>query len=66
MRFMCGVMLQAAIADSVWVAVVIVAVRVAAIASGSWLGCTLGGVTAEKHRRYFWLSMVTQVCAAEC
>jgi threonine/homoserine efflux transporter RhtA len=52
---------QSAIADSVWVALVVFGVRLVAIMSGSWLGCNLGGVKSELQRRCFWMSMVTQV-----
>jgi hypothetical protein len=52
---------QSAIADSVWVALVVFGVRLVAIMSGSWLGCKMGGVKSELQRRCFWLSMVTQV-----
>jgi hypothetical protein len=52
---------QAAIADSVWVALVVFFARLAAIISGSWLGCRFGGVKQELHQQCFWMSMITQV-----
>eukprot|EP00878_Enallax_costatus_P012283 GHUV01012830.1.p1 GENE.GHUV01012830.1~~GHUV01012830.1.p1 ORF type:complete len:325 (+),score=89.97 GHUV01012830.1:81-1055(+) len=54
----------AAIADSVWVALVVFLVRLAAIGTGSWLGCRAGGFKTEKHQQYFWLSMITQAGVA--
>lgn len=56
---LCAV--QSAIAESVWVALVVFAVRLGAIMSGSWMGCRMGGVKSETQRRCFWMSMVTQV-----
>ncbi|WIA28595.1 hypothetical protein OEZ86_011135 [Tetradesmus obliquus] len=54
----------AAIADSVWVALVVVLARLAAIVSGSWLGCRFGGVKQELHAQCFWMSMITQAGVA--
>ncbi|WIA08542.1 hypothetical protein OEZ85_007974 [Tetradesmus obliquus] len=54
----------AAIADSVWVALVVVLARLAAIVSGSWLGCRFGGVKQELHSQCFWMSMITQAGVA--
>ena len=54
-------MLQAAIADSVWVALLVFVMRLAAIMAGSWTGCRAGGVKSETQQRVFWMSMVTQV-----
>jgi hypothetical protein len=54
-------LLQAAIAESVWVALVVFVARLAAIMSGSWLGCRFGGVKQELHQQCFWMSMITQV-----
>lgn len=56
--------LQSAIAESVWVALVVFSVRLCAIMAGSWLGCKLGGVISDLQRRCFWMSMVTQVGSA--
>jgi hypothetical protein len=57
----CCCAAQAAIADSVWVALVVFFARLAAIISGSWLGCRFGGVKQELHQQCFWMSMITQV-----
>ncbi|KAF6264467.1 hypothetical protein COO60DRAFT_126846 [Scenedesmus sp. NREL 46B-D3] len=54
----------AAIADSVWVAVVVFFARLAAIMFGSWLGCRFGGVKQELHQQCFWMSMITQAGVA--
>ncbi|KAF8072617.1 hypothetical protein HT031_000277 [Scenedesmus sp. PABB004] len=54
----------AAIADSVWVALVVFLARLAAIACGSWLGCRVGGVKSEAAARVFWMSMITQAGVA--
>ncbi|KAJ9525213.1 hypothetical protein QJQ45_020741 [Haematococcus lacustris] len=48
------------LADMLLPALVVAAVRLAAIYLGSWLGCFCTGTLAE-HRRLFWASMVTQV-----
>lgn len=58
---LCCPAVQSAIAESVWVALVVFAVRLVAIISGSWMGCNMGGVKSELQRRCFWMSMVTQV-----
>jgi uncharacterized protein (DUF697 family) len=57
---------QSAIAESVWVALVVFGVRLVAIMGGSWLGSRAGGVKSELQRRCFWMSMVTQVRACVC
>jgi hypothetical protein len=51
---------QNALAGSLWAAVLVVVVRLAAIAIGSWAGCRAGGVRQE-HRKVFWMSQITQV-----
>lgn len=56
----CCVCLQGALANSLWVAVVVVLVRLLAVACGSWVACTVSGAKLEQ-RRVFWMSMVTQV-----
>jgi NhaP-type Na+/H+ or K+/H+ antiporter len=48
-----------ALVGSLWLAALVYAVRLAAIACGSWAGCTAGGASSET-RRLFWLTMVTQ------
>lgn len=53
-----------AIAESVWVALVVFGVRLVAIMGGSWLGSRAGGVKSELQRRCFWMSMVTQAGVA--
>lgn len=52
-----------ALVDTLWVALAIFAVRIAAIVGGSWAGCTLSG-TGGEFRRLFWLSMITQAGVA--
>jgi hypothetical protein len=43
-------------------AAALVAVRLAAVAAGSWLGCEAAGDSVRpEHRRVFWLSQITQV-----
>ncbi|KAL6746732.1 Cation/H+ exchanger [Haematococcus lacustris] len=51
------------LADMLLPALVVAAVRLAAIYLGSWLGCFCTGTLAE-HRRLFWASMVTQAGVA--
>lgn len=52
-----------ALVGTLWLALLVAAVRLAAIAAGAWAGCTLGHTSAE-HCRLFWLSMVTQAGVA--
>jgi hypothetical protein len=54
---------QTALSESLWVAAIVVAARLAAIMAGSWAGCAASGVRPEVARR-FWLSMVTQAGVA--
>lgn len=51
---------QNALAGAIWVALLVVAVRLLAIIAGCWAGCRAGGVRQE-HRNVFWLSQITQV-----
>ncbi len=51
---------QSALKDMLVPALFIVAVRLVAIYTGSWLGCHFTQTQAD-HRRFFWASMVTQV-----
>lgn len=43
-----------------WVALLVVLVRLAAILLGSKVGCDMGGVKQE-HKKMFWMSQITQV-----
>jgi hypothetical protein len=51
---------QTALAGTFWVALLVVGVRLAAIAVGSYAGCRAGAVRQE-HRGVFWMSQITQV-----
>ena len=52
--------LQAPLLGTLWAAIIIWLVRLAAIFLGSWLGAYMGGSTVE-HRRRIWQGMITQV-----
>ena len=50
---------------TLWVAVGVYAVRLAAVYFGSWLGAWMGGTPTE-HRRKVWQGMITQVLYLNC
>ena len=57
--------LQAPLLGTLWAAIIIWLVRLAAIFLGSWLGAYMGGSTVE-HRRRIWQGMITQVRPHTC
>ncbi|KAK9830422.1 hypothetical protein WJX72_011685 [[Myrmecia] bisecta] len=52
-----------AVLGTLWIAVVVWAVRLGAIYCGSWVGCWLGRSPTD-HRRRMWYGMVTQAGVA--